>query len=146
MKISAVSTLCRRHLFLHLEPWFPIEKLSNIISSIVSRANINWCWRSLLSLHCYHNLATFELISCCCCKSISLLSKRTLPVKTPCKPHNSKEFKIITSGVDLRNVHLFGIVSFAHCVWGSQPLRSKAFAVYFEKSTHKVRYCCNDFK
>lgn len=43
LKSSVVSTLCHHHLFLHLGPHFPTEKLSNIISSIFSEANINWC-------------------------------------------------------------------------------------------------------
>lgn len=43
LKSSVVSTLCHHHLFLHLGPHFSTEKLSNIISSIFSEANINWC-------------------------------------------------------------------------------------------------------
>lgn len=143
MKSSAVSTLCHRHLFLHLDPQFPIEKLSNIISSIVSRANINWCWRSLLSLHCYHNLATFELISCC--KSISLLSKRTLPVKTPCKPQDSKEFKRIT--LWLKRTFIWNCLFCSLCVELTTAEEwSISCLLDFEESTHKIKYCCNEFK
>lgn len=105
-RTSAFTTqtllLCCCCLFLQQEHPFPGGKLSNTFHSMVSSARINWCWCSPLSLHHYHNLATSELISCC--KSIRLLSKLVLPLKSLSRPLNTRDtnvFRLKMSAVPL---------------------------------------------